>query len=821
MIIGLMTVAGAAIAMAQQVPVPDVPAAQLPDGVSPAEEVAAPYSSMALGLEWGGVAVQDEGHTVWGAAPIVDESGMVHLFVARWPERNVDPAWRKSSEIAHYVADQPEGPFTFMDVAVTGTGMDGAWDRYAPHNPEIQKFGDTYALLYIANSDYHQPPHPLNQAIGMRVSKSLDGPWRKVVDDGLVLKASDDADHWTHGRQVVNPAIVQVGDKFHLYFKSSAKHLRGPQYGLAIADHLEGPYQMTERPITGAGVVLEDASAFVWDGQVCLLTTDNHGHMTGIPGGGTLWVSEDGGRSFPTELAQVGYGHLTSYYPDYDPDKGQRVYGSQPKMERPKVLMIGGKPAYLYGPSGWALHGGDRTAAYVLKINLPQSAGPMPAVARSTDPVKLAKPTPAQLAWQKAELGVVFHYDLHVFDEEHYQQQRNRGTDRKDLDIFNPKLLSTDQWVETAKAMGARFAILTASHETGFRLWQSDVNPYSLRSTKWGGGKRDIVAEFVASCRKYGLEPGIYMGTRWNGHLGVLDFKVTERSTITQQEYNRLIEAEVAEICSRYGDLFELWFDGGAHGPKAGGPDVLSVFEKYQPDCLFYHNYQRADARWGGSESGTVPYPCWARLPFADGYEGHREQSHADGFKLLKQGDSDGTSWCPAMSDAPLRSHEWFWDAGDDGKIKPLKQLVDMYMNSVGRNSTLIVGLTPDARGLMPDADVQRCKEWGDAIRRAFRDCVGQTSGQGQELTLTLSTPATFDGIVLQEDIRAGERVRKYVVEAMRDGAWQEVASGSCIGQKHIHRLATSVTAAQIRLRITDSVATPLILDFALYNIPQ
>lgn len=140
-----------------------------------------------IGLEWGGVAVQDEGHTVWGAAPIVDESGMVHLFVARWPERNVDPAWRKSSEIAHYVADQPERPFTFMDVAVTGTGIDGAWDRYAPHNPEIQKFGDTYALLYIANSDYHQPPHPLNQAIGMRVSKSLDGPWRKVVEPGIYM----------------------------------------------------------------------------------------------------------------------------------------------------------------------------------------------------------------------------------------------------------------------------------------------------------------------------------------------------------------------------------------------------------------------------------------------------------------------------------------------------------------------------------------------------------------------------------------------------------------------------------------------------------
>ncbi|MEN8128550.1 MAG: alpha-L-fucosidase, partial [Planctomycetota bacterium] len=329
-------------------------------------------------------------------------------------------------------------------------------------------------------------------------------------------------------------------------------------------------------------------------------------------------------------------------------------------------------------------------------------------------------PAPAQLAWQEAELGVVFHYDLHIFDDKHYHQPKNRVTPYADVNIFNPTELDTDQWVRTAKEMGACFAIFTASHETGFRMWQSDANPYSLKSVKWGNGKRDIVSEFIASCKKYDIQPGIYMGTRWNSHLGIYDFRVTKRSTITQEAYNAMIEAEVKEICTRYGDLFELWFDGGAYGPKDGGPDVLHVFEKYQPNCLFYHNYQRADARWGGSESGTVPYPCWVTLPFADGYEGHKKESHAKGFHLLKHGDPDAKYWCPAMSDAPLRSHEWFWDEGDDSKIKPLKKLVNMYYGSVGRNSALIVGLTPDKRGLMPDADVNRCREFGQAIKKNF-----------------------------------------------------------------------------------------------------
>ncbi len=431
----------------------------------------------------------------------------------------------------------------------------------------------------------------------------------------------------------------------------------------------------------------------------------------------------------------------------------------------------------------------------------------------------LPKPTPQQLAWQEAELGVVFHYDLHVFDNKHYNQNSNRKYPVENVDIFNPTQLDTDQWLKVAKDMGARFAILTASHETGFRLWQSDANPYCLKAVKWGDGKRDIVKEFIASCKKYDIKPGIYIGTRWNAQLGVWDFKVTERSPITQEAYNTMIEKEVEEICSRYGPLFELWFDGGAHGPKQGGADVLGVFEKYQEECLFYHNLDRADARWGGSESGTVPYPCWATFPYKSTGAGEsaKAEVHKNGFALLKTGDPEGTYWMPAMSDAPLRSHEWFWDKGDDSKLKSLKHLVNMYYNSVGRNSTLIMGLTPDYRGLIPEVDAQRCKEWGDAIRNDFRNCVGQTSGKSNVTELKLSKPTSFDCIVLQEDIREGERVREYVLKAKFGNQWRIIDEGSCIGQKRIIRLKKPVTASQVRLTIGKSKATPTIRNFEIY----
>ena len=124
---------------------------------------------------------------------------------------------------------------------------------------------------------------------------------------------------------------------------------------------------------------------------------------------------------------------------------------------------------------------------------------------------ELPKPTASQLAWQNAEMGVVFHYDLHVFDGKVYGQGYNRINPIEDYNIFNPTHLNTDQWIEAAKAAGAKFAILTATHETGFALWQSDVNPYCLKAVKWQDGKGDVVRDFVNSCRKYGIKPGIYI----------------------------------------------------------------------------------------------------------------------------------------------------------------------------------------------------------------------------------------------------------------------------------------------------------------------
>ncbi len=438
---------------------------------------------------------------------------------------------------------------------------------------------------------------------------------------------------------------------------------------------------------------------------------------------------------------------------------------------------------------------------------------------------KIPIPTQAQLDWQNAELVAVFHYDLHVFDGKRYIQSVNRITPIEDVNIFNPINLDTDQWIKSAKDAGCKIAILTATHETGFALYQSDVNPYCLKAVKWRDGKGDIVNDFVKSCRKYGVKPGIYIGIRWNSFYGVYDFKVNGNNEFArnrQKQYNHICEGMVEELVSRYGDLAIVWFDGGAHGPEQGGPDVLTVFEKHQSNCIFYHNTQRADIRWGGSESGTVPYPCWGTYPFPYSHSTNQPEIYKNNFQLLKEGKPDGKYYMPAMSDAPLRGyngrHEWFWEPGDEVHIYPLENLMNMYYRSVGHNSSLILGLTPDANGLLPEPDVKRLKEFGNEINRRFLNPIAVTSGKGEKLNLKLPKKQKVNQLVLMEDISKGERVRRFIIEGKTKKGWKTIFEGSCIGHKFIHRFDEMEVSA-VRLNILESKGEPQILNFSMFNI--
>lgn len=311
-------------------------------------------------LAYTGIALEEPGYHVWCCSPIIGPEGETHLFVSRWPVAvGFDPGWYTDCEIARYVGEKPEGPFTFKEVVLKGTGATTAtWDRLAPHNPTIHKVGAQYVLLYIANSGEN---FPASQNIGMVVSKSLDGPWKKLGEDGLILSPPPDVWSFNSIVGLNNPALFQHPDgRFFLYYKARrAGDVR--RMGVAIAESLEGPYVHHPTPLTNNPDNIEDAYAFSENGKIYLLTTDL------AQGIGLLWASDDGiNFGEPT----LGFDRMARYIDPAEVEAATCFRGK--KFERPQLLIQNGVPTHLFVAGAANIRRGDGSCPYLFQVITPK-----------------------------------------------------------------------------------------------------------------------------------------------------------------------------------------------------------------------------------------------------------------------------------------------------------------------------------------------------------------------------------------------------------------------------------------------------------------
>lgn len=427
---------------------------------------------------------------------------------------------------------------------------------------------------------------------------------------------------------------------------------------------------------------------------------------------------------------------------------------------------------------------------------------------------KTVVPTKAQIEWAESEIGVLIHFDMPVFKPE-YEWRRDMGK-HPDASVFNPTELDTDQWLKAAKSIGAKYAVLVAKHCSGFSLWPTEAHDYNISNTPYKNGEGDIVKEFVESCKKYGIKPGIYASTTANGYLQVDNpGKVLSGDPVEQKRYNKIVQQQLTELWSNYGELFEIWFDGGVLPVDQGGFDILSMVKKYQPNTIAFQGpfgYSN-NIRWVGNEHGVAPYPCWARADSTTSSAGVIE------IKGLN-GNPDGDFWCPGEADFPLRKNNtfqggWFWHEGEDNKLFSLTQLVDKYTKSVGRNTNMLLGIVIDDRGLVPDSDIKRMKEFGEAVKKSFSNPLAETSGTGNSYELNLKFPQKINYVVIQEDISKGEQIRKYVLKGQNNGKWETIAKGECVGHKRIEKVDAKFD--KITLEVTENDKAVIVKNFACF----
>ena len=391
------------------------------------------------------------------------------------------------------------------------------------------------------------------------------------------------------------------------------------------------------------------------------------------------------------------------------------------------------------------------------------------------------KPSPQQAAWQDMEIGALIHFGPNTF------MDREWGDGHADPQVFNPTALDAAQWVAAAKSAGARYIVLVAKHHDGFCLWPTAQTPYSVKASPWRGGHGDLVREVADAARKQGLRFGIYLSP-WDRH---------DPRYANNAAYDKYYRDEMTELLTRYGEIAEFWLDGaGSEGHVYDFDSYVRTLRTYQPNTMIFADVgflKYGDLRWVGNESGFAPEENWNVI---------------DRLGYLR--------WRPAEADTPLRTDHWFWHPHDEKSLKTLAQLMETYHKTVGRGAQLMIGLAPDRRGLLPDSDVARLKQFGDEIRRIYgADEPPQNWTSTAPLEIGSAEPRTFDRAVMMEQLDSGQHVERYVVEAWDGGEWKTLVTGTTIGHRKID-IFPRTSASRVRLRILESAGAPQIRQFRL-----
>jgi alpha-L-fucosidase len=454
----------------------------------------------------------------------------------------------------------------------------------------------------------------------------------------------------------------------------------------------------------------------------------------------------------------------------------------------------------------------------------------------------LPVPEPKQVEWQQMETYAFIHFGLNTFND------REWGYGDTDPKTFNPTNLDCEQWAQTLVKAGMKGVILTAKHHDGFCLWPFEGTDYSVKNSPWKNGQGNVVKELSEACKKYGLKFAVYLSP-WDRH----------QANYGTPEYLPYFYAQLHDLLTNYGPVFEVWFDGanGGDGWYGGAKDIRTIDRKN------YYNYPRIyemldsiqpqaiifsdggpGCRWVGNEKGFAGATNWSFLRKGEVHPGY------DKSYELQYGHPDGNQWVPAECDVSIRPG-WFYHPEEDDRVKSPDQLVDLYYHSVGHNATLLLNFPVDRRGLIHPVDSANAVRFHEMIQQQLKTnlVAGMTPKVSNErggdfvasaltddnfdtywatedgvttadIEFSFDTPTRMNRMMLQEYIPLGQRVKAFVVEYLDKDTWLPVKLNeetTTIGYKRLLRFETVETKG-IRIRITDARGPLCLSSVGVYD---
>ena len=431
-------------------------------------------------------------------------------------------------------------------------------------------------------------------------------------------------------------------------------------------------------------------------------------------------------------------------------------------------------------------------------------------------------PTEQQLKWQQMELTAFLHFGINTFTG------REWGDGKEDPALFNPVSLDCEQWVRALKAGGFKMAILTAKHHDGFCLWPTKTTKHSVASSPWKDGKGDVVRELRDACRKYGLKFGVYLSP-WDRNAECYG---------QGEAYNQFFIEQLTELLTNYGEVHEVWFDGAnGEGPNGKKQEydweaVEQTIRRLQPKAVTA--IMGDDVRWVGNEKGIGRETEWSATVLAPGiYTRAEEQNQRLGVSSTAQdlggrkvlADAKELFWYPSEVDVSIRPG-WFYHTDQDNQVKSLAHLADIYFQSVGYNSVLLLNIPPDKNGLIHETDARRLEELATYLRHTFDDNYLKKGNarwmarSGDFKEFQVKKNALVNTLLIQEDIAKGQRIERFLLEGCVEGNWQKLAEGTTVGYKRLVRFA-ACQPDSIRLTVLSARDEARVLRMGLYYARQ
>ena len=441
-------------------------------------------------------------------------------------------------------------------------------------------------------------------------------------------------------------------------------------------------------------------------------------------------------------------------------------------------------------------------------------------ISAQTQSNALPKPSENQLRWQDMEMYAFIHYSLNTYTDQEW------GFGNEDPKLFNPSSLDCRQWARVCKQAGMRGIIFTAKHHCGFCMWPSAFTEYSVKNSPWKNGKGDVVRELADACREEGLKFAVYLSPWDRNH-----------PEYGKPAYVTYFRNQLRELLTNYGDIFEVWFDGanggdgwygGANETRRidgktyyGWAETFRMIRELQPKAVIWNDGgDRGDLRWVGTEAGNVGETNWSMMPGKGDTPWH----------MLHYGVEDGDVWCPGETNTSIRPG-WFYHETENEHVKSLSKLMDTYYKSVGRNSTLLLNFPIAPNGRIHPNDSLRGIAFKKMIDEVFEtDLVKKAKKKthGNVTLIEFQKPTPFNRFVAEEDIRQGQRVKKFSLEAFVDGKWQPLKDAlvegsdglTTIGHRRIICFPT-VNATKLRFTVIDSKSVPIIKRTSVFLAPE